>query len=46
MLLLFIIGVSYVPYLICSRQADDWYTGNLETQNSLAHGMANGNLAS
>jgi hypothetical protein len=36
---LFIIGVSYLPYLICSRQADSWYAGELERQQALGSGV-------
>ncbi len=37
--LLFLVGVSYVPYLVCSRQSDEWYAGDITLQRSLANGV-------
>lgn len=39
-LVLFLIGVSYLPYMFCCRQAADWYAGDLSRQKLLANGVA------
>jgi len=36
---LFIIGVSFVPYLWCSRGAGAWYRGDVAVQRELARGV-------
>ena len=37
--LLFVTGVSYLPYLWCSRGANRWYTGDRKLQEQLARGV-------
>ncbi|MFC1499148.1 hypothetical protein ACFLS1_11870 [Verrucomicrobiota bacterium] len=37
--MLFVAGVSYIPYLWCSRNADTWYNGDLDLQKKLARGV-------
>ena len=37
--LLFLIGISVIPYIICSRSGDDWYRGDIGLQTSLARGV-------
>jgi hypothetical protein len=36
---LLLAGVSFVPYLWCSRNADAWYRGDAELQQELARGV-------
>ena len=36
---LFVVGVSFVPYLWCSRGADAWYRGDVGVQGELARGV-------
>ena len=38
-LLLFFIGISVFPYMICSRSGDNWYEGDVSLQTSLARGV-------
>ena len=37
--LLFVTGVSYVPFLWCSRDSSRWYAGDRELQEQLARGV-------
>jgi hypothetical protein len=37
---LFLIGVSYLPFWFCSRQADEWYSGGLNQQQALGRGVS------
>jgi hypothetical protein len=36
---LFVLGVSFVPYWWCSRQANAWYRGDAASQQPLARGV-------
>ena len=36
---LFLLGVAWMPYLWCSRQADAWYRGDVIPQTKLARGV-------